>query len=145
MKKLLVAIVAVVVVAAAGFWFFVVRDDPPEELSLTETDAGSDGTGTDAVELDATWTVEPGDPTAAGLRIEETFLSGIDNTAVGRTSQVTGSLTIAGTTVTEGSFTADLTELSFSDAPAGLDVANRSRALQTTGRRPTGSPRPPSP
>jgi polyisoprenoid-binding protein YceI len=139
MKKVVVAVVAVAVVAAAGFWFFVLRDDPPDELSLSETDAGADGTGGESetgggsVEVDGTWMVVSGDPTAAGLRIDETFLSGIDHTAVGRTSEVTGSLTIAGATVTEGSFTADLTALSFSDAPPGLDVGNRSRALQTRG------------
>jgi len=136
MKKAVVAVVAVVVLATAGFWFFVVRDDPPDELSLSETDAGADSSGDangETVTLDGTWTVVAGDPTAAGLRIDETFLSGIDHTAVGRTSEVTGSLTIAGASATQGSFTADLTGLSFSDAPAGLDVANRSRALQTSG------------
>jgi polyisoprenoid-binding protein YceI len=74
------------------------------------------------------------EPTEAGLRIQESFLSGLaDHTAVGRTSAVEGSLTLDGATVTEGSFTVDLTTLEFTDSPPGLDTANRARAMQDAG------------
>jgi polyisoprenoid-binding protein YceI len=74
------------------------------------------------------------EPTQAGMRIRESFLSGIaDHTAVGRTSEVEGSLTIDGTSVSEGSFTVDMTSIEFTDTPAGLDVASRSNAMQDAG------------
>jgi len=61
------------------------------------------------VAVDGTWKVSSG--STAGYRIKET-LFGQSNTAVGRTNAVTGSITIAGTTVTDGSFSVDLTQVS---------------------------------
>ena len=65
--------------------------------SSSETSSGS---------LDGTWNIGSG--SVVGYRVHET-LFGQSNTATGRTSSVTGSLTVAGDTVTTGSFTADLT------------------------------------
>jgi polyisoprenoid-binding protein YceI len=137
-KKLLIALGAVVVIAIAGLVVYKIffEDDAAPEFGLTDTGttAGNDGTAPTAASLDGTWNVRSTDPTEAGLRIKESFLSGLaDHTAVGRTSKVTGSLTIDGTSVTKGSFTVDLTSLEFTDDPPGLDVANRSRALQNSG------------
>jgi len=56
--------------------------------------------------VDGTWTVASG--STAGYRVHET-LFGQSNTAVGRTTAITGSLTVSGDTVTAGSFSADLT------------------------------------
>lgn len=72
--------------------------------------------------LDGTWSVDPalgtfdyaaGDFSGSwvGYRVEEQLVGVAGDTAVGRTPRVTGSLTIAGTTVTEASFEADLTTL----------------------------------
>jgi polyisoprenoid-binding protein YceI len=58
--------------------------------------------------LDGTWSVGSG--SVVGYRVHETLL-GQSNTATGRTSSVTGSLTVAGDTVTAGSFSADLTSV----------------------------------
>ncbi len=70
----------------------------------------------------------------AGLRITERFVAGAaENTAVGRTSEVEGSITIAGTEVTKGSFTVDLASLEYTDSPPGLDVANRKAAMEGAG------------
>jgi len=59
--------------------------------------------------LDGNWTVASG--STAGYRVNET-LFGQSDTAVGRTSAITGSLTVSGDTVTAGSFSADLTTVS---------------------------------
>jgi len=69
----------------------------PQASSSSETSSGS---------IDGTWNV--GSASVVGYRVHETLL-GQSNTATGRTSSVTGSLTVAGDTVTTGSFTADLT------------------------------------
>ncbi|MEJ7585196.1 MAG: YceI family protein [Acidimicrobiales bacterium] len=135
MKKALIAVVLVVAVLGAGLWYFVLRDDAPEELTLSDP-APEDTTAGDStpVGVDGTWTVQPSEPTAAGYRIKERFIGGAaEHTAVGRTSEVTGSVSIASTQVTEGDFTVDMTSLTYTDTPAGLDVANRKRATENLG------------
>jgi polyisoprenoid-binding protein YceI len=134
-KKLIIAAVAVIVLAAGGIYWFVIRDTPAKELGLpVESNDGSSSDGTTPASIDGTWKVQSSDPTKAGLRIKESFLSGIaDHTAVGRTSQVTGTLTLEGSKATAGSFTVDLTSLEFTDDPPGLDVANRARAMENAG------------
>lgn len=72
--------------------------------------------------LDGTWSVDPaigsfdyaaGDFSGSwvGYRVQEELAGVGGTTAVGRTPEVTGSLTLSGTTVTEASFEADLTTL----------------------------------
>ena len=70
--------------------------------SITETTAGSD---VPSESLDGTWLVADG--SEVGYRVEET-INGFAVTANGRTRDVSGSLVIAGTTVTEGSFSVDM-------------------------------------
>jgi polyisoprenoid-binding protein YceI len=55
--------------------------------------------------VDGTWTVT--DESEFGYRVEE-VLFGVNATAAGRGNGITGSMTIAGTTVTEASFTVDV-------------------------------------
>ena len=139
-KPVLIAVAVVVVLAVGGLIAYKAssRTTPrpssasPRAPASTSTTSG-DGDGTPA-SIDGTWTVRSEEPTQAGMRIKESFLSGLaDHTAVGRTSEVEGSLTIEGTSVTEGSFTVDLASLEFTDTPAGLDVANRSNAMKDAG------------
>jgi polyisoprenoid-binding protein YceI len=76
--------------------------DPP---AVVTTDPVTDpATSTDGVDGD--WTL--GGASEVGYRIEE-VLGGVDTTANGRTTAVTGSLTIAGTQATAGEFTVDMT------------------------------------
>jgi polyisoprenoid-binding protein YceI len=129
MRKLwrFVALAAVLVVAAGGFafyWFWVRDDAPPEaklrvragtETSVATTAAGAtSGTGTaHDSSADGTWKVAP-DPEEVfvGYRVQELFAGDkLKKTAVGRTPAVDGTITIAGSRVTDGSFTADLTQL----------------------------------
>ncbi|HZQ57922.1 MAG TPA: YceI family protein [Acidimicrobiales bacterium] len=65
--------------------------------------AGATGAGST---VDGTWKVAAG--SVAGYRIKET-LFGQSNTAVGRTSSVTGSITISGAEVRTGTFSVDMT------------------------------------
>jgi polyisoprenoid-binding protein YceI len=149
-RLLAAAVVLVVALGAAGWWFFI-RDDAPEAANiddasktLDEQAAGSgdssdtttaDG-ATDAAGLDGTWDVDPSigsfddfSGTYAGYRMEEQLAGVGATTAVGRTPDVTGDITIAGDQVTEGSFEVDMTTLK-SDKDM-RDNAVRSRGLET--------------
>jgi polyisoprenoid-binding protein YceI len=121
-----VAALAIVVVAAGGFgfWYFWVRDDAPPPATLRErsgaetstTAAGATGSTTapGASAVAGAWKIAP-DPKEVfvGYRVDELFANEtLKKTAVGRTPAVDGSITIDGTKVTDGEFTADLTQLS---------------------------------
>ncbi len=127
MKKIVIAILGLVVVAivAVVLYFTVIREDAPEEFGLTEATEQSDDAADDAgsetdgeadaapIELDGTWSVSAG--SEAGYRVVED-LSGItDFEAVGRTSNVTGSIDIAGGTISAGSFEVDIASISSDD------------------------------
>jgi len=112
--------VALVVLATAGTWVYlnVVKDDAPDRLTLDSatpavpsapTAAGSTAStaaGAASTEgIEGTWTVVSG--SQAGYRVKE-ILFGQSAEAAGRTDDVTGQITIAGASVTSGSFTVDM-------------------------------------
>lgn len=125
------ALVVLVAVAGGAFWFFT-RDTSDPPLALTDTTEGS-GEAVGPATLDGEWTVVPGtddNPTVAGYRVREVFAAGArEVTANGRTSDVTGTLTVADGAVTEGTFTVDLTTLSSDESRR--DNAIRTRGLET--------------
>jgi polyisoprenoid-binding protein YceI len=107
LKLGLVAIVAAAVLVVAGTFVYIqfIRDDPPPKLTL-EADTSAtvpSGDGT----IDGTWSAAS-EGTQVGYRVNE-VLFGQKAEAVGRTSDVTGSLTIEGTTVTTAEVEADMT------------------------------------
>jgi polyisoprenoid-binding protein YceI len=109
LKKLLIAAVVLVVLVVGGtaFYINVIREDPPDRLSL-ESDDGNEAApapgGDEGIE--GTWTATEG--SEAGYRVDE-ILFGQDATAVGRTSDVSGTLVIEGTEVTTTDIEVDLT------------------------------------
>lgn len=125
------SVVVVALVAGGGWWF--TRDTAPPPMSVDDVAASGSGgsAGAGSAGLDGTWSVAKGSDSQAGLRIVEDRFGGLrDNTAVGRTTAVTGSAIAEGRTVSKASFTVDLSKVRFSDDP-GLDVANRSTYLRT--------------
>lgn len=144
------ALVAVLAVGA-GVWYFVFRDTAPAKVDIeTAAEAArndqsssttTNGAATTTKNLDGTWKVnnEIGDFNVStdtftsswvGYRVKEE-LSGIGaKTAAGRTPDVTGSLTIDGTTATAATFTAQLTTLQSDDTRR--DGQLRNQALQTS-------------
>ncbi len=148
-----VALGALVVVVAAGvaIWYFVFRDTAPPEVSAgsarqaVEDDRGAGdepdpapSSGTTSV--DGTWTVDTSigefDPSTetytsafVGYRVQEELASIGAKTAFGRTPDVTGSLTIDGTSATQAEFTADLTTLVSDDSRR--DGQLRNQAIET--------------
>src|SRR5439155_3435077 len=80
----------------------------PAPLTIDTSSPSSDPTSTTAAggSVDGTWTIASG--SQVGYRVAE-VLFGQSHTAVGRTSAITGSVTIAGTTVPSAGFTVDMT------------------------------------
>lgn len=131
--KLLAGLVVLVVLAVAGFlvWYFVIDDDAPPEAELRERPAAdtpaTTAAGGEQDSADGTWTVQTGDEVFVGYRVQELFAGDtLKKDAVGRTPAVTGTITVAGTSVESGSFTADLTQLT-------SDQSRRDGALRTRG------------
>ena len=91
-------------------YIHVVEGGTPARLTVSSSQPAADqGSGAAAsVPLDGSWKVAGG--SQAGYRVDEN-LFGQSHTAVGRTSGLTGQISISGTRVTTGSFTADLTSV----------------------------------
>jgi polyisoprenoid-binding protein YceI len=131
-----------VVVAGAGFALWqVYGGDAPAPAALTtlpSSPSTSSGTasGSSDGSVDGTWTIDTtsgaladGSSTYAGYRVQEE-LSGVGaNTAVGRTQNVTGTMTIDGMTITALEVTVDMTTLQSDKAQR--DDQLRERGLET--------------
>jgi polyisoprenoid-binding protein YceI len=128
LTKILIGVGVGFVVLAAGLFtvykVFIESDpEPPPEIEETEVSEGG--------VLDGTYTVAPGDTNNfVGYRVQEVLVGGtIEQTATGRTNDVTGTFTITGTTVTEVNVTANLQGLT-SDR-SQRDNAIKSRGLES--------------
>jgi polyisoprenoid-binding protein YceI len=141
------AAVLVLVVVGFGGWYFFIRDDAPEEANIEsaaetlDQQAGASGSGTDdptgaPSEVDGTWAVDTTvgsfddfSGTWAGYRVDEELAGIGSQTAVGRTPNVTGTLTVQNGQVTNVAVDVDLTALK-SDSDQ-RDGSIRSRGLQS--------------
>jgi len=123
-----IAVVAVVLVVGGTFvYIHFIEPDPAPRLTLTPVTTATGGSGSTAASsepapLTGTWKIASG--TTVGYRVHE-VLFGQGNEATGRTTSVTGSLTINGTTVTKGSFTADMTTVSSDESQRDNQFQNR--------------------
>lgn len=134
----------VVVLGAAAFagWWFLFRDDAPPKADIDTAgktldeaatgDASSDGATADGV-VDGRWTVDRSvgsfddfSGTWAGYRFDEQLIGIGANTAVGRTPDVTGTMTVTDNEVTAVDVAVDLTTLD-------SDSDRRDQALRTRG------------
>jgi polyisoprenoid-binding protein YceI len=130
LKKLLgVLAVVVLVLIGVGVWYFVIRDDSVEKAEVGCDPSPCEASPTDSI--DGTWAVVA-DGSETTLAITETIGGVADHEVEGHTA-VEGTVEVADSSVTEATFTADMTTLEFTDAPPGFDVANRARAMEGTG------------
>ncbi len=140
-------------VAAAGIgilaWWLGYFSEPPEEASLEasvaaaaeaesadtdETGTGSDGststTAAAADPLSGTWAVQSGqEATFAGYRINEVLTTIGDFEVVGRTGDVTGTVTIDATTISSVDVVVDMATLTTDNDRR--DASMRSQSLET--------------
>jgi polyisoprenoid-binding protein YceI len=111
-RNWVIAAAALVVLLAVGVPFVYIHfieGTPPAKLALPSPGSGGGTTttaaGATAGSVDGTWHVASG--STVGYRVQEVLI-GQHTTAVGRSSTVSGSITIAGNAVTDGSFTVDM-------------------------------------
>jgi polyisoprenoid-binding protein YceI len=129
-RTLLIVALVVVVVAGAGLAWLVLREDAPDRAALRTR--APDTTASGPATADGTWKVRADDPELVfvGYRIKELFGGEtIQKTAVGRTGDVAGTLTIEGTTITEATVVAQVDGLQ-SDRTA-RDTYLQTRGLET--------------
>lgn len=116
---LMFAVVVVVAAGVGGWWFFVRSDAaPPPKIEDTNVVAG----GT----LDGTWTVRPGESSFVQYRVKEQFVGAVETDATGRTDDVTGTMTINGTTISDVNVSADVSTLT-------SDKDRRDRTIHNSG------------
>ena len=153
---LAIAAIVILAVAGIGLWYLFFRPAGPAPVSLGSTTpnevasasavaaasaepsidpASADPStgGSDTGGIAGTWTVDPTvgsfddfSGSFVGYRVQEELASVGATEAVGRTPDVTGTLTVDGTTITAAEFTADLTTLQ-------SDEGNRDRQLARQG------------
>ena len=125
-------LLAIVAGGAFGIWYLFLRPAPPAAVALPSIPVSSPGSSaaasaepvasTAAGGMDGAWQVDPSvgsfsdfSGSFVGYRVQEELASIGAQEAVGRTPDVTGSLTISGTTIAAVDVTADLTTLQSDD------------------------------
>jgi polyisoprenoid-binding protein YceI len=134
MKWAIAALVVAVLALLVGPFVYInfIKDDPPDRFSLDDSPPTLDSSATSALpsttsvgdaapdpeqepteataaattDADGRWIIGAG--SAVGYRVVE-VLFGQDTEGVGRTDQITGAVTIAGTQVTDAAFEVDMT------------------------------------
>lgn len=108
-RRLVLGLVALVILVVGGPFVYIhfIEGKAPSRLAIPPTaSTGASGSPSPADHsADGTWKVSSG--SQAGYRVQE-VLFGQDNTAVGRTGDITGTVTIVHSSVTAGSFTVNL-------------------------------------
>lgn len=102
---------AVALVGGPYVYIHLIEGTAPPPLTLatpsaTSTTSATASSGQAAGSSEGTWNISS--DSVVGYRVKE-VLFGQSNVAVGRTSSITGSMTVNGTTVTEATFTVDMT------------------------------------
>jgi len=112
LRKWIIAGAALVIVLAVGgpyVFIHFIEGPAPAKLVLPKGGAASGGgpagATADLSKLDGTWNVGAG--SVAGYRVQEVLI-GQNSTAVGRTGEIWGSVTLAGKSVSKATFTVNM-------------------------------------
>lgn len=135
-RRVLLIGVALAVLGFGGTWVYLnlIRDDAPERLSLSDDPDRSDDQKPARREgIEGRWS--PTEESQVGYRVKEVIFAQAGE-GVGRTSAVTGELTIEGTTVEEAGFEADLRTLKSDESQRDDQVRGR---ILDTARFPTAT------
>ena len=135
---LLGSVAAVVVLAVGGTFVYlhVISGPTPAPLSLkppSRSSSPASAGDSAATSVGGTWKLATG--SVVGYRVKE-VLFGQNHVAVGRTSTITGHLTISGTTVTAAAFTVQMATIKSDESER--DVQFRGRIMDTAAY-PTGT------
>ncbi|MHB8510642.1 MAG: YceI family protein [Actinomycetota bacterium] len=110
-RWLISGIGTLVVLATAGPYIYIhfIEGPAPKPLSIGSFNSpSSQPVSSGSTQTQGTWVVTGG--STVGYRVNE-ILFGQTNVAVGRTSSVQGSLTLAGSAITKASFSVDMTSV----------------------------------
>jgi polyisoprenoid-binding protein YceI len=99
----------------------------PTATDLPTTTAGA-SQGAETGTADGTWSIKEG--SEVGYRVKES-INGFDTTANGRTQSITGSMIAAGTKITEGQFTVDMTTFTSDERKRDAQFNGRVMAVDT--------------
>jgi polyisoprenoid-binding protein YceI len=125
---LLGGLAALVILVVGGTWLYIHVIEGPAPAPLSLKSAADSGSGTAASGTVAgTWRVSSG--SIVGYRVNE-VLAGQAAVAVGRTSKVTGSLTINGSTVRAASFSVPMDTIKSNESER--DVQFNGRIMETS-------------
>ncbi|HEX8858258.1 MAG TPA: YceI family protein [Actinomycetes bacterium] len=132
------AVVAVLAVGGPFVYIHLVEGNAPKPLAVTSSSPGAQAGGPtspagSAAGIDGIWKAASG--SQAGYRVDE-VLFGQNSVAVGRTSQVSGQLTIQGSTVSAADLTVDLSSVQSDRTPRDNQFRGR---IMDTATYPTAS------
>lgn len=120
MNKTLQKVFAVVILAStvlvAGPWTYInlIKDDAPAALELDNSGNSTDSTLATITDVSGEWAIATESDSVVGYRVKE-ILFGQSTEGVGRTTSVSGELSIANNSVTRAAFTVQMGTL-MSDA-----------------------------
>jgi len=121
-RKIIAAIAVLAIGAVAGPWVYInlIKDDAPEALTLEPSTTTIAPESSTTIAIESTTTIAPASTidgewkvvaeSIVGYRVKETIV-GQKTEGVGRTSEITGLLTIVDEQVTAAEFTVDMTTL----------------------------------
>ena len=121
-RKIIAAIAVLAIGAVAGPWVYInlIKDDAPEALTLEPSTTTIAPESSTTIAVESTTTIAPASTidgewkvvaeSIVGYRVKETIV-GQKTEGVGRTSEITGLLTIVDEQVTAAEFTVDMTTL----------------------------------
>ncbi len=159
-RKIVIAVCALAVLGVLGAYGYIlfIKDDAPAALDESDLDAAlgattvpadsattepaatetttaaaSDETGAPADGVDGVWNIT--DESTLGYRVSE-VLGGVDTEGAGRTNQVTGTLTIEGTSATAAEFTVDMASVTSDESRRDGQVRTR---IMSTDEFPTST------
>jgi polyisoprenoid-binding protein YceI len=118
LKIVLGAALVVVLLGGGGLWYFVLRDTAEKTASLDTIGSGSTGTSTGPAKAtaDGAWKIQQDETVFAGYRIQELFAGAtLKKTATGRSPDVSGTMTIAGTSISGVEVKVNTTKLKSDD------------------------------
>ena len=136
LRIIVIAVPLALVVALGGAYavFSLMGDDAPPPPTLAEADAAGTtstqpSTTTESSSADGSLQPVAGETTYVGYRVHEEFIGLGEKTAVGRTPDVDGTVTVDGDALTAADLKADLTTLTSDEDRR--DNALRGRGIET--------------
>lgn len=130
--KIVIAVVVVLLVGGGAVWYTVLRDksDPTASLAAIGSPGTTAAGATPKSSADGSWKVKQDTGVFAGYRVQELFGGQtIKKTANGRTPDVSGTLTVQGSTIPTVEVKANMTKLKSDEARR--DSAIMGRGIET--------------